>query len=56
MFVFLFLANASQWDKQEMHSELELMQGMPPHLNIVNFLGMCSETGERRGELVAVNQ
>ena len=40
------LAKASQWDKQEMHSELELMQEMPPHLNIVNFLGKCSETGE----------
>ena len=37
--------NARPTDKDDLRSELATMRGMEPHPNILNFLGMCSETG-----------
>ena len=43
----LCVDNARPSDKDDLRSELETMRGMEPHPNILNFLGMCSATGER---------
>jgi len=45
-FVFVIVANARWSDKDDLQSELDIMLSIEPHLNIINFLGMCSETGE----------
>ena len=37
--------NARPSDKDDLQSELATMRGMEPHPNILNYLGMCSETG-----------
>ena len=37
--------NARPTDKDDLQSELATMRGMEPHPNILNYLGMCSETG-----------
>ena len=42
----LYKDNARPSDKDDLRSELATMRGMEPHPNILNFLGMCSETGE----------
>ena len=44
-FVYVISENARPSDKDDLRSELATMRGMEPHPNILNFLGMCSETG-----------
>lgn len=39
-------ANARPSDKFDLQSELETMLSMESHPNIINILGMCSETGK----------
>ena len=45
MLTFHTAENARPSDKDDLRSELATMRGMEPHPNILNYLGMCSETG-----------
>ena len=46
--------NARPTDKDDLRSELATMRGMEPHPNILNFLGMCSETGRSVRQLIEI--
>ena len=50
MCVCVLVANAGWSDKDDLQSELNIMLNIEPHPNIINFLGMCSETGAWHGE------
>lgn len=39
-------ANSRWSDKEDLQSELSIMASIEPHPNIINFLGMCAETGK----------
>ena len=52
MFFFLWVENASESDRKDLLSELELMKNLRPHPHVIKLMGCVTKSGKIKNLLV----